>query len=348
MKALLAHLILAIMAFSIFGAEPPGRWIAPDPNGKAWKHKPTSLAFPVMLGGYRLAGEFKYEQGGGCFIRYENLEERARGDIFFFPTGKVPTLEEKQRLILHEMDGVVNDLRAMSKEGRYKNLEIGELGAAGIDLWLKEDLPMAVRVCTMTRVAQTKEGTEQAQIKQWVGITVLDDHIITIRQMRPTSTGDDGEAGLKTFASMVLQVIKDPPLRAGLNEMIDRYMADPFAEESLQATGAVLAYLKNTPFYPISIPEYPIQDWLAHCQKEAPGTEEKLLSAFMLGAAKAAFAEGDAKACLNAGAKQFAIIYEKLLAKHPNIAVPELPQFLPEALKGTGGDWLLAYAGIRQ
>jgi hypothetical protein len=110
----------------------------------------------------------------------------------------------------------------------------------------------------------------------------------------------------------------------------------------------VLAYLKNTPFYPINIPEYPMQDWLAHCQKEAPGTEEKLLSAFMLGSAKAAFAEGDAKTCLNAGAKQFAIIYQKLLAKHPNIAVPELPQFLPEALKGSGGDWLLAYAGIRQ
>ena len=342
-------LCITLLALSSFGVEPPGRWITPDPNGKPWKHKPTSLAFPVMLGGYRLAGEFKYEQGGGCFIRYENLEERARGDIFFFPTqGKVTTMEAKQGLILQEMDGVMNDLRAMSKEGRYKNLEIGELGAAGIDLWLKEDLPLAVRVCTMTRVAQTKEGTEQVQIKQWVGITVLDDHIVTIRQMRPTSTGDDGEAGLKNFASMVIQVIKDPPLRAGLNEMIDLYMADPFSEDSIQATGAVLAYLKNTPFYPINIPEYPVQDWLAHCQKQAPGTEEQLLSAFMLGSAKAAFAEGDARTCLNAGAKQFAIIYQKLLAKHPNIAVPELPQFLPEALKGTGGDWLLTYAGIRQ
>lgn len=347
MKIALACLSLAL-ALQAFSAEPPGRWKAPSKDGRPWKHAGTGLSFPGQLGGFRLAGEFEYEKGG-CFIRYENLEERVRADIFFFPVAaKATTLEEQQRLILQEMDSVTTDFQAMVKMGRYKNLSIGPLGGGAIDLWMKDDAPLAARVITATRIGQNDDGVAEAVVKQWVGITYFENHLITIRQMRPASTGDEGEEGFKNFGGMMFQIIKDPALRADISRMIDLYLADPFSEDSVQATGAVLAYLKQTPFYPISIPEYPVSDWLEHCKKVAPGTEEHLLSAFMLGSAKAAFADGDAATCLKAGAKQFAIIYRLLAAKNPLIKQPEIEEFAAEADQGHGGEWLMKRAGIKQ
>ena len=344
MKSPLVCFCIATLVLSAFGAEPPGRWSALNAEGQPWKHEGTGLTFPQLLGGYRLAGEFVYSTGGGRFIRYENLEQRARGDIFFFPVpAKDITMEEKQRLILQEMDNVVKDLDVMTKEGRYKNLVIGELGVGDIPLWEKDALPLAARVCEMTRTTQTKDGPAEARLKQWAGILILDGYLITIRQMRPITPQDDGAAALQAFAQMVTKIIKDPPLRAGVAKMIDRYMTDPLSDESVQATGAVLAYLKTAPDLPISIPEYPVQDWLAHCKKVAPGTEEHLLSAFMLGSAKAALAGGNSLTCLNAGATQFAKIFRALHAKHPALSVPQIDAFLSAASAGTGGDWLLRY-----
>jgi hypothetical protein len=347
MKCLFS-LLLSAFALSAFAAEPGGAWKAPSKDGRPWKHAGTSLSFPQQLGGYRLAGEFTYT-AGGCFIRYENLEEQARADIFFFPVKPpVTAVEEKQRLILQELDGVVADMQGMAKMGKYKNLNISDVATSGIDLWMKDDLPLAIRTIDAVRMGKSSEGVAEALIKQWVAVTYLENHLLTIRQMRPAHTGDSGLEGLKNFGSMVIQVIKDPWLRADISRMIDLYMAAPFSEDSIQARGAVLAYLKNTPFYPISIPEYPVSDWLERCKMLAPGTEDHLLAAFMLGSAKAAFNEADAANCMNAGAKQFAVIYRQLAAKHPDIKSAEIEDFIIDAEEGHGGDWLMAKSGMKK
>ncbi|MES2595624.1 MAG: hypothetical protein V4662_09830 [Verrucomicrobiota bacterium] len=345
MKVLPVCFALALQVLAAFAAPPQGSWIAPDASGKPWRHEPTGLTFPLNLGKHRLAGEFRYEQGGGRFIRYESVDERSRADIFFFPvSSKTLTMEEKQRLILQEMDNVVKDLNAMTKEGRYRKLKIGEIGVGGIDLWDKESLPMAARLCEMTRVAKGPTGVEEeVQLKQWTGIIMLEDYLITIRQMRPVTTEDNGEAGIQAFAQMVTKIVKDPPLRQGVASLIDSYLADPLSDEGVQATAAVLAYLKTTTDLPISIPEHPLQQWLEHCKKVAPGTEDHLLRAFMLGSAKVAFAGGDAAACLNAGATQFAKVYRQLHAKHPEIKLLDIDAFLAAANENKGGEWLLRY-----
>lgn len=337
---------LILLASAALAAPPQGSWTAPDASGKPWLHEPTGLAFPQMLGTHRLAGEFRYEQGGGRFIRYESLDERSREDIFFFPLpSKDLTMEEKQRLILQEMDSVVKDLDAMTKEGRYRKLKVGEVGVGGIDLWEKESLPMAARICEMTRVARGPTGVEEeVPLKQWTGIIILDSTLITIRQMRPVTAEDNGEAGFQAFAQLVAKIVKDPPLRKGVAKLIDLYIQDPLSEDSVQATAAVLAYLKTTSDLPISIPEYPVQMWLEHCKKVAPGTEEHLLRAFMLGSAKVAFAGGNAAACLDAGAALFAKVYRQLLAKHPGITQPQIDEFIAAANEGKGGEWLLRYS----
>lgn len=320
--------------------EPAGRWQAPSPDGRPWKHAGTGLIFPQFLGDYRLAGEFAYETGG-VFLRYENVEERARADIFLFPTGAaLPSLEDQQRRILTEMDGVVSDMEAMVRNGRYKNLDTGELVGGELELWQKQSLPIATRQLTATRLGVAKEGTVEAIVKLWVGITLVDNHVLTIRHMRPADAGESGETSMKGFVGLVFQIIKDPSLRGHLQELIAAYLKNPLAEDGAQAAAAVLAYLNQAPYYPINIPEDPVAGWLAHAEKQAPGTQDHLLRAFMLGSAKAAFAESDALACLDAGARQFALVYRELARQFPAITLPEADSFVAAAEKGLGAEWL--------
>lgn len=331
---------LTTAALPLPAAEPGGTWTPPSPNGKAWKHEPTDLSFPPFLADYRFAGHFEYKDGG-VLLRYENLEEQARMDIFMFKAGAIlPNLEDKQRRILAEMDVVGTDMETMVKQGRYKNLTLGEPQGGELELWQKQSLPIATRMITATRIGTSEKGTEEAVVRQWVGVTILDDYLITIRHMRPASTGDAGEEAMKKLIGLVFQVLKDPSIRIHIEKLVDEYLADPFAEDGEQAAGAVLAYLKQTPYFPINIPEDPFSGWLEHCKAVAPGTETQLLRAFMLGSAKAAFAEGDAQACFKEGARQFALVYRKLAKEHPQISRPEMEQFVTLGEKGQGDVWL--------
>jgi hypothetical protein len=323
-----------------------GEWKPPSADGKPWKHAPTGLSFPQQLDGYRLTGEFEYREGGR-FIRYENLDERARADVFLFASPPAPGLEDRHRLILKEMDAVVTDLKSMADSGRYKNVQMGELSGGKLELWQKEALPIATRVITATRIGTSEEGVGEAIIKQWVGITHLGSHLLTIRHLRPADTGDEGEAGMKTFLGRIFQVIKDPPLRAEVLRLVEVYLNDPWSDEGMSAARMVMTYLDQTPFYPIGLPEEPISSWLERCKAKAEGSETHLLRAFMIGSAKAALADHDAEASLNEACRQFARIYRELLPKHPQIADPEMDNFAVAAEKGEGAAWLRV-RGLKQ
>ncbi|MDZ4286928.1 MAG: hypothetical protein U0984_03165 [Prosthecobacter sp.] len=332
--------LLQIMLFPAAGVEPGGQWKAPAADGSPWKHAGTGLTFPQRLGDYRLAGEFTYT-AGGVFVRYENTEARARADIFLFPSPvKAEKAEDKHRLLLKEMDTVVADLQSMVKQGRYKNIQFAEPVGKEIPLWLKEPLPIVIRTLTATRIGNSARGEQEAQIKQWIGITVVEGHVLTIRHLRPLDTGDQGEQDMQGFVGAIYQIIKDPPLRQEIKRLVDAYHADPFTPDSEQAAAAVLAYLQQNPLLPIHVPEHPISAWLERCKAQAPGTEDHLLRAFMLGGAKAAFDGADAATCVNEGARQFARVYRHLVQKHPLIALPDMQPFITAAEKGEGAVWL--------
>ncbi|WP_133795671.1 hypothetical protein [Prosthecobacter fusiformis] len=341
------HTLFFLALTSVFtglhAQEPKGRWTPPPLNGSPWKHGPTEVSFPAMLGGYRFAGHFDYADGG-VLLRYENLQEQARMDLFLFKTNEaLPTVDDKHRRLLMEMDIVIQDFESMVQQRRYKNLVIGEVFGGELALWQKQSVPIASRTFTATRLGISNEGSAEAAVRQWVGVTILDDYLITIRHMRPAATGDAGEESMKRIVGLVFQLLKDPALRSHIRELVDAYLKDPFSEHGVQASGAVLAYLKQTPYFPISIPEVPVSDWLAHCKAIAPGTEEDLLRAFMLGSAKAAFASGDADTCLKEGSRQFAKVYRILVAKHPGISRPEMESFATAAENGEGHLWLKDY-----
>ncbi|SKA97881.1 hypothetical protein SAMN02745166_02636 [Prosthecobacter debontii] len=347
-RAALFLLVTGVSALSLTAAEPSGKWTPPPTDGSFWKHAPTSLAFPPFLGDYRFAGHFDYKDDG-VLLRYENLEEQARMDIFLFKAGApLPTLEDKHRRILAEMDIVSRDMESMVKQGRYKNLSESELQGGELELWQKQSLPIATRVITATRMGISDTGSAEAVVRQWVGITLLDDYLITLRHMRPAATGDAGEESMKRLIGLVFQVIKDPALRSHIQSLIKDYQADPFSEYGVQAAAAVLAYLQQTPYFPINIPEHPVAQWLEHAKAIAPGTEETLLRAFMLGSAKAALTGGDAETCLQEGSRQFAKIYRQLVTQHPQIARPEIDDFVTAAEKGEGHVWMRKYTRVTQ
>lgn len=338
-----AFLAITIGFAPLHAAEPDGRWTPPSADGLPWKHQPTQMAFPPFLGEYRFTGHFNYQENG-TLLRYESLSEQARMDIFLFKADtSLLSLEDRHRRILTEMDILTRDMESMVKAGKYKNLNIGEVVGGELELWQKQSLPIATTTLTATRIGISDEGTAEAIVRQWVGITILDDYLITIRQMRPATTGDAGEASMKRVVGLVFQLIKDPALRSHIIGLVDDYMADPFSEHGEQAAAAVLAYLQQTPYFPINIPEDPVSSWMQHCKNASPGTEEHLLRAFMLGGAKAAFAGGDAETCLKEGSRQFAKIYRELVQKHPQISHPQINQFATAAEKGEGQVWMKNY-----
>jgi hypothetical protein len=324
------------------GAEPRGEWTPPAADGSPWKHEPTGLIFPQILGPYRFKSEFTYADGGKL-LRYESAEARARADIFLFrsPT-PTPSAEDVHRLLLKEMDTVEADMRAMVKQGRYKNLQFSEVSGKELDIWQRDPLPIAIRTLTATRVSATST-VDEAAIKQWIGITLVEGYILTIRHLRPLDTGAEGEADMEGFVGSIYQVVKDPALRQEIQKLIGAYLADPFSKDSEQAAAAVLAYLDKSPTLPIHVPERPVSGWLERCRSAAPGTEDHLLRAFMLGSAKAAFEGAGAAASVNEGARQFARVYRQLVKNHPAIALPEMQPFITAAEEGAGAEWLRAH-----
>lgn len=329
-------------------AEPEGEWLPPALDGSGWKHDGTKLAFPGQLGGYRFAGHFNYKDGG-TLLRYENLEEQARLDLFLFKlAAPLTSQEDKHRRILTEMDTLARDMQAMAKEGRYKNLVIGDPTGTELELWQKQALPMASRTINAVRLGSSDKGADEAEVRQWVGITVMDEYLLTIRHMRPAATGDAGEQGMKQVVGLVFQVLKDPSLRSHIHQFVKEYLANPFSPEADQAAAAVMAYLNNTPYFPISIPESPISGWLEHCGKVAPGTQDHLLKAFLLGSADKALEGGNAAQCLNSGSKQFATVYRQLVKNHPDISRPDLESFVAASEKDSGYEWLKTQGYLRQ
>lgn len=324
--------LFLIVAGAVRGAESDpdssqGTWEKPPADGKPWRHSGTGLSFPQQLGSYRMAAEFRFKEGGGKFIRYESMDDRARADIFFFPhTTSELSVEDTKAAINNELDSLIDQFQQRANQGRYKNVVIDQPGDGEIPLWPKGSLPLSVRSLVATKVADTTEGPKEAQLKQWTGVTMLKGHLVTIRYMHPTATGEKGEAALKGFAGMIFQIIKDPQLRAQVKDLVQIYFADPLSAEGNQAATAVLAYIQKTPFVNVPIPTAVLAPWLDFFKANAPGSEIQLLRAFALGSAQAGLDDADPDICMTSGAKQFLAIYDHFIHENPLLKVPDVDE----------------------
>ncbi len=342
-RPLLFPCLLLLLAFGgvAYSAEDaPGKWTKPPADGRPWKHAGTGLEFPQLLGTYRLTGDYAYEGGKGGFVRYDSEDERARADIFLIKPDSLPSdPADRKQLQLKELETVVKNLEDMVREGLYKNVIQGDIIETEIPLWHKDPLPIVVRNINATRMARTKEGIIDGVLDQWIGVTLYEGYLITIRHVRPSDTGEAGEESVKKFVSSVFQIIKDPSLRADIKVMLDIYLESPLSEDGLNASKVVMTYLQQMPYFPITVPTQPTTEWLMFAKQAAPGSEAQLLASFMLGAAKVAFAGADAEACLNAGSKQFAVVYKQLRQHYPMLARPDIDKFVGIAEKNQGAQY---------
>ena len=327
------------------GGDPPGSWSKPPADGRPWKHEGTGLVFPQVIGTHRLEGEFRFQGTQDVFIRYQSDEERSRSEVFIFPHPSPPT-ERKgiEEAVIVEMESVIRDFEGMVSEGRYKDLQIGPLDGGDLQLWKQDPVPFATRMLTARRLLQTKEGQKEVPVVQWVGATFYKGHRVTIRHTRTAEAGEAGHKAMETFVGSLFQVIKDPSLRPHVRAMADAYVADPFSKEGADASMVVLAYLDQTPWFPVIIPEALLTRWKEHCEKAAPGTEAHPLRAYLVGAARAAFADGDAEACLKGGADQLAAVLAKMQDRWPQAISPEMKNFAAAHARGEGVAWIKARA----
>ena len=312
-----------------------GQWHQPPPNGKPWKHEGTGLSYPARIQDYGLVGELRFKQGGGGFIRYENAIDRARADIFFIPHPPADIAEADARAaLLAELDSAIKDMQAMTNQGRYKNLVLEEPEQGAIPLWPTGELPLAARALTAVKIADLPQGPQEVKLRQWIGVTRLKGHLITIRHTHPAATGESGDGGANEFIGAMFQIIKDPPLRAQVRQMVQEYLASPLSPEGESAAAVVLAYIEKTPFLAVPIPIEALAPWLDHFKKIAPGTEMQLLRAFVIGSAQAALNESDPDTALTAGARQFLLIYQELTRRNPTLALPAVADLAAAVQRG--------------
>lgn len=340
----LAALTAVQLSFTpLQGEDLPGKWSAPPERGGSVLHEGTNLAFPPKLVGYELAGIFDFATEEGMFVRYVNADQRSRADIFLFPLQDKPeSVEAKRKVIVDEIDAVIFRLQDMAESGVYKDIEVGELKVGEIELWKEEALPLGSREVKATRIANSEEGTQQAEILQWTGATVYRDYVITIRHLRPQDSGEAGKGSMDAFVTAVVQLIKDPSLQKEVTDRLKLYLADPLGPSAVEHTAVVLAYLNQSLAIPTLVPAPPLTTWLDEAEKEAKGTRDTLAHAFVMGHTNYILANPDAEmdVRLEAACAQLIAVYELLKQRQPEIQQPQLDELQKAVSEGKGAAFI--------
>jgi hypothetical protein len=291
-----------------------GKWNPPPAELPAWVAEPTGLRFPLNFGRYAMQGVFDYaEMANDHIIRYESVEERARGDLFLLKAKSVPKTEEERETFLHEsMIAVLDDFFVMADEGKYD--ELADEGAleGTIELWKAKAIPLKAQKLAATRVEKVDGKEVRTPLKIWYGATLYEGFLITIRHMRPADTGEKGETGMKEFVDGVMRLIKDPSLRKDVLPAFQAYTKAPLSKEGQEAAKVVLGYLDNSPMVPVLLPQPPLTVWAEEMEKLVPNAGAQLLRAYVITGAMAAMEDKNSSTCLTLACQQVVRIYLEL------------------------------------
>lgn len=349
MRRVESILVLVLAAMALQGraqvplrmpASDQGTWAPPPADGRAWHHPETKLSFPGEVNSYLLKGVLNYADGSGHLLRYESTGEHARADIFIFKhQGASATEEDRKHAIAQELSQVLEQLKALQDEGSYKDLKEEEALAGQIPLWKSDPVPIQVRKLSATKVVRTADRVIEAETKFWVGVTLFNGYLITLRHQRPADQGEAGEQGMKQIVEHFFQIIRDPALRVEIQPKLAEYLASPLSDAGGEAATILLGYLKETAL-PISVPAPPVTTWAEVAEKTVPGAGTHLLRGFVLGSAKAAFEDKGATECLQAATAQLSLIYRELLKQYPGLKTSDLDALAAAADKGQGALWL--------
>lgn len=288
-----------------------------------------------------MQGIFDYESApSDHIIRYESLEERARGDIFLIRKESVPETKEAVEGLLHEsLIAMLDDFFAMADQGRYDAL--GDEGAleGSIDLWKAEAIPLKAQKIAATRVEKQDGKEVRTPLKIWYGATIYEGHVIMIRHMRPADTGEKGEAAMKEFVDSVLRVIKDPSLRKEVLPAFQAYMKEPLSESGQEAAKLILGYLDKSPMVPVLLPQPPLTTWAEEMEKLVPNAGAQFLRAYVITGAMAAMDGKDSGSSLTLACQQVVRVYLEMQRLQPNIQHEGLQDLTKAVERGEVAKW---------
>ncbi|MCB1225244.1 MAG: hypothetical protein KDK99_05480 [Verrucomicrobiales bacterium] len=321
----------------------PGRdWTLPPADGSPWLQQATGMRFPLHLLSYTLIGIMKYPDSEDVLVRYESLSQRARADIFIFKLANSPKDAASKKEALQEgLSQVFTQLAQMHREGIYEDVKEDRSLSGSIPLWKEDAIPLIVREMSATRVDKAPNGvTVKSPLKLWLGLTVMADHLITIRHLRPSSTGKEGEDDMKRFFDHLMEIIKDPSLRAEIVPAINTYLQDPFSEAGHESANLIVEYLDESPTVSILRPAAPVTTWTEEAEKTVQGSGSQLLRAYVIGGASAALQGKDANTALTTAAQQMVRVYLKMKEKYPAFSHPGLDQLTDAVERGDASTWL--------
>jgi hypothetical protein len=306
-----------------------GAWSVIKNEEGYYRHLGTGLNVPVKLGAYQLKGEYRFKDGDR-FIRFENLETRARADLFFFERKEIPQEKELQLLYQkNELLSITKKLEDMVAEGKYRDIQTKDFKLQSIELWNQPALNLLSQELTVKRVM--KAEFKEALLEQWNGTVIMKKFVLTLRHLQPE--GGDAKARDEWIGG-ILQALKDPALRLEMVKLGQQYLEDPLSEEGEACAAAVLMYLEKNPNRSVLVPQEPLTSWLNQVEKQQAGYELHLLRAFMIGAAVPAIENQSVEICSQQAAKQLVKVYELLKKQNASFDLAALNEFSVKEREG--------------
>jgi hypothetical protein len=324
--------------------EAGGSWTAPPRDRPSWVSTATGLRFPLRFSDYEMRGVFSYEGAEtDHIVRYESQPMRARGDVFILRSEADDSDAAAVRDAVNAaMVRVIDDILTAAERGLYDDLEDEGPLETSIDLWKKEPIPMFAQRLSATRIDRIDGKEVRTGVKIWYGTAQVSGHLVTIRHIRPSDTGEKGGDDMKFFVDAMLRVIKDPPLRAEMLTAFDSYLREPLTESGQEAGKLVLNYLDQSPMTPAMLPAPPLTTWADEMEKAIPNAGSQILRAFLIAGTRAALADQSDAECLTLACQQVARIYLEMKVRQPGLNHPGLDELTLAVERGEAASWLRA------
>lgn len=322
---------------------PPGEHLKFSTDGSPWKHPDTDLRFPQKMGEFELTQGFKAkDKEGGIALTYVNKASDIKADLLLTPCPKekaispdiMPHVEEQLRQMARE-------LRQLASTQGYKEVEEnrGKIERGQIDLWELGIIPIAQAKMEFSSSDPSK-AESHPPLSQWLIVTLYQDSWIQTSILMPVSKGAEGEKLRGDFLMKLVQVIREPSLFAELGAICEKYLKDPLSDESRAGADSLWRFSQESPVLEITLPGEALTPALNQLATVAPGSEQDVLRAYLIGAGAKTLLEESIDARLAEGARLMTVVYDMLKKKDSKVNSSVLEELKKAVAENKAADWL--------
>jgi hypothetical protein len=324
-------------------ARPDGEFLKFPVDGTPWQHPDTDLKFPQTLAGYELKQGFDAKDPeGGIALTYFHLDAKIKADILMTPCPKevaitvdiMPAAEEQLR-------GMARALRQMAIGQGYREVEEnrGKLERGKIDLWKLGIIPIVQIKMEFVAADATKADSLPA-LSQWLSVILYQDTWLQTSIVMPVTQGDDGEKLRASFMSSLVQVVREPSVLVVLADLCNEYLADPLSDAGRASADSLWKFSQESPVLEITLPGESLTPALNELATHAPGSEQDVLRAYLVGAGIKTIQGESIDARLAEGARLMTVVYGLLKKKDPKVKSPFLEDLTQLVADNKAVEWL--------